>query len=37
MSKRVIRAHVNMINFNWSKVAIEKPAPNTIEDENMVK
>lgn len=37
VSKRVTQAHINMINFNWSKVTIEKPKPNTTEDEKMDK
>lgn len=37
ISKRVTRAHVNVINFDLSKVVTKTPEPNTTKDENMAK
>lgn len=37
ISKKVARAHVNTINFDWSKLTNNELEPNTIESNYVAK
>ena len=37
ISKKVTRAHVNMIDFDWSEVSTEEPKTKVAEDNEVEK
>ena len=37
ISKKVTRAHINMINFDWSEITDNEPKPKSIEDSDVDK
>ena len=37
ISKKVTRAHINMIDFDWSEVSTDKPKPKSTKDNEVEK